>query len=80
MPYRPSPIDTAGITLPAGLDLLTERLAEHAHDVWAKERMAQGWVYGPRRDDTARPIRRSSPTARCRSPRRTSTAGWRSGH
>ena len=37
--------------MPAGLDLLTERLAEHAHDVWARERMAQGWVYGPRRDD-----------------------------
>jgi len=33
---------------------LRERLAEHTHDVWAAERIAQGWTYGPARDDAAK--------------------------
>jgi len=49
--YRPHPIDTSAITLPREVQLLTERLAEHAHDVWAAQRMAQGWTLGARRDD-----------------------------
>jgi hypothetical protein len=49
--YRPSPIDTSKITLPAEIQELTERLAENAHDIWAVQRMAEGWRYGPRRDD-----------------------------
>ena len=52
--YRPQPIDTSGIVLPAELSELTERLAENAHDVWAKQRMAEGWTYGPQRDDVAK--------------------------
>jgi len=52
--YRPQPIDTSGIVLPAELLELTERLAENAHDVWAKQRMAEGWTYGPQRDDVAK--------------------------
>ncbi len=35
------PADTSAVALPAGLAALTERLAEHTHDVWAKERIAQ---------------------------------------
>ena len=31
--------------------LLAEKLAENAHDVWARQRMEQGWTYGPERDD-----------------------------
>jgi RyR domain len=54
MTYQPSPIVTADVTLPPPLVELTERLAEHAHDVWARERLAQGWTYGPRRDDAAK--------------------------
>lgn len=30
---------------------LTELLARHTHDVWARLRFAQGWEYGPARDD-----------------------------
>jgi len=26
-------------------------LAENAHDVWAKQRLADGWRYGPTRSD-----------------------------
>lgn len=52
--YQPKPIDTAGVTLPRDLVALTEQLAENAHDVWASQRMAEGWTYGPRRDDQAK--------------------------
>jgi class 3 adenylate cyclase len=49
--YKPKPIDTTGVTLPESLEKLTEALAENSHDLWAKGRMAQGWSYGPERDD-----------------------------
>lgn len=52
MNYLPNPIDTSAVSLEAELLQLAERLAENTHDVWAKERLAQGWKYGPcRRDD-----------------------------
>ena len=54
MSYTPKPIDTVKITLPTELAALTERLAENAHDVWARQRMAEGWTYGPKRDDKAK--------------------------
>jgi hypothetical protein len=52
--YDPRPVDTSGIELPSELLELTERLAEHAHDVWARQRLADGWRLGPRRDDARR--------------------------
>jgi hypothetical protein len=52
--YRPLPIDTSKITLPAEIQELTERLAENAHDIWAVQRMADGWRYGPQRDDAGK--------------------------
>jgi ryanodine receptor 2 len=51
MPYVPQPIDTSAVPLPPEVLELTERLAEHAHDVWARERLSQGWTYGPQRND-----------------------------
>jgi hypothetical protein len=51
MSYRPAPIATSHITLPADLVGLTEKLAENAHDLWARQRLADGWTLGPRRDD-----------------------------
>jgi ryanodine receptor 2 len=54
MTYEPRPIPTADIALPASLLELTERLAENTHEVWAKRRLADGWTYGPRRDDGAK--------------------------
>jgi hypothetical protein len=51
MAYQPRPINTDAVTLPPEVLELTERLSEHAHDVWARERIAQGWTHGPRRDD-----------------------------
>jgi RyR domain len=54
MSYQPKPIETSFITLPQDLSDLTERLAENAHDIWARQRMVDGWTYGPRRDDAAK--------------------------
>jgi len=54
MSYDPKPIDTSRIHLPEDLLQLTERLAENAHDLWAKGRLEDGWSYGAQRDDQAR--------------------------
>lgn len=51
--YTPEPIDTSKAVLTEEVLQLTERLAENAHDLWAKQRMSEGWRYGPKRDDTA---------------------------
>ena len=49
--YKPKPKDTSDVLLPPKILALAEKLAENAHDVWAKQRMDQGWTYGPERDD-----------------------------
>ena len=49
--YTPSPVDTSGVEIPAGLSDLTEELAKNAHENWAQQRTRDGWRYGPRRDD-----------------------------
>jgi hypothetical protein len=51
MRYLPAPIDTRAVTLPPELAALTERLAENTHDIWAAQRMKDGWRWGPQRDD-----------------------------
>ena len=51
MAYEPVPIDTERVLLSADLRELTELLARNTHDVWAKGRLAEGWRWGPRRDD-----------------------------
>ena len=51
MSYLPRPLDAASVVLPSHLVQLTERLAENAHDLWAVQRMKEGWTYGPQRDD-----------------------------
>ncbi len=51
MTYEPKPLDTSAVVLPPDIIELRERLARNTHDVWARERMAQGWTWGPRRDD-----------------------------
>lgn len=49
--YIPHPIDTSDIQLPEELNPLLEAMAKNVHDIWAKERIAQGWTYGEKRDD-----------------------------
>ena len=49
--YNPKPIDLSDVELTEDLNELREAIAENAHDIWAVERQAQGWTYGPHRDD-----------------------------
>ncbi|KDO35630.1 hypothetical protein SPRG_00474 [Saprolegnia parasitica CBS 223.65] len=50
--YIPNPIDTSMVELGPNLLALGEAMAENVHDIWAIERIEQGWSWGPRRDDT----------------------------
>ena len=50
--YCPSPIDTSDITLPTELFALADDIAKNVHEVWARQRMKEGWVYGAQRNDT----------------------------
>jgi hypothetical protein len=52
--YIPHPIDTSEALLPESLTELTERLAESTHDNWAQRRLAEGWNWGPARNDDAK--------------------------
>ena len=49
--YIPQPIETSDIQLPEELNPLLEAMAKNVHEIWAKERLAQGWTYGEKRDD-----------------------------
>lgn len=51
MSYVPKPINTDDIVLNEDLTQLTEQIAKNVHEVWAASRIAQGWSYGPTRDD-----------------------------
>ena len=49
--YIPQPIDTGAAKLSDDLLELTELLAKNTHDIWAKQRFAEGWTYGMKRND-----------------------------
>lgn len=49
--YIPAPTDTSAVELPEDLAELTEKMARNVHEVWAATRIAQGWTYGPERND-----------------------------
>ena len=49
--YQPNPIDTSEVVLDEELLELTELIAKNVHDVWAKGRMQEGWVYGEVKDE-----------------------------
>ncbi|MGB0847986.1 MAG: RyR domain-containing protein [Thiolinea sp.] len=54
MDYQPKPLDTSEIHLPGELDELLEKLAQNTHEVWAAQRLRDGWQFGPERDDSRR--------------------------
>jgi hypothetical protein len=54
MAYEPRPLATDDIALNPQLLSLTEALARNTHDVWAAQRIKDGWKFGPRRDDERR--------------------------
>ena len=49
--YIPNPLDTSDIVLPDALMELVEQMAKNVHEEWAKARVADGWSWGPVRDD-----------------------------
>ena len=49
--YTPKPIDLSDVELTEDLNGLREAIAENAHEIWAENRQAEGWTYGPQRDD-----------------------------
>ena len=51
MSYEPKPIDTSEVKLSDEILDLTELLAKNAHDIWAQQRMSDGWTYGKERND-----------------------------
>lgn len=51
MSYRPNLIDTSRVELSPEILQLTEKLAENSHDIWAAQRIRDGWTFGPARDD-----------------------------
>ena len=52
--YIPSPADTSGIEIPEDIIPLIEDMSRNVHEVWAAERMAEGWRPGPERNDASR--------------------------
>lgn len=44
-------VDPSNVELDPGLAALHDVLAAHVHDAWVSLRLADGWVYGPVRDD-----------------------------
>lgn len=49
--YIPHPVDTLNIQLPEELIELAESISKNVHEVWSKNRMDEGWTYGPVRND-----------------------------
>ena len=49
--YDPKPIDTTKVVLPKEIADLAELLAKNTHDVWATQRIKEGWMFGESRDD-----------------------------
>jgi hypothetical protein len=52
--YQPDPVDTTRVDLSDEILALTEPLAQNIHAVWARQRLRDGWVWGPARDDVAK--------------------------
>lgn len=52
--YTPKPVETTGVRLPEELTPLIEEMAKNVHEVWAKNRINDGWTYGTVCDNTAK--------------------------
>lgn len=49
--YEPRPDDISNVELPESLNELAESIAKNVHEVWSRNRLEEGWTYGPVRDD-----------------------------
>ncbi|XP_056620483.1 ryanodine receptor 3 [Triplophysa dalaica] len=48
--YKPAPLGLSDVRLTPDQEILVDKLAENAHNVWAKDRIKQGWTYGIQQD------------------------------
>ncbi|XP_056627769.1 ryanodine receptor 2 isoform X3 [Triplophysa dalaica] len=48
--YKPAPMDLSHIKLASAQEAMVDKLAENAHNVWARDRTRQGWTYGIQQD------------------------------
>nr|XP_023658007.1 ryanodine receptor 3 [Paramormyrops kingsleyae] len=48
--YKPTPLELSDVKLTPAQEILVDKLAENAHNVWAKDRIKQGWTYGIQQD------------------------------
>ncbi|XP_070696712.1 ryanodine receptor 2 [Pempheris klunzingeri] len=48
--YRPAPVDLSKVFLSQAHEEVVNLLAENDHNVWARERIKQGWTYGVQQD------------------------------
>jgi RyR domain len=51
MTHDPKDACHANVQIPSDLLGLVEQLAEACHDIWSRQRLEDGWRYGPHRDD-----------------------------
>lgn len=43
--YKPAALDLNHVKLTPNQNQLVEKLAENGHNVWARDRVRQGWTY-----------------------------------
>lgn len=44
--FVPTPIDLSNVILPQSIESLHEKLAENMHELWAMNKIENGWTYG----------------------------------
>jgi class 3 adenylate cyclase len=54
MSYEPDPLDTSKETLTPEIEALSEKLAKHAHEIWAQQRMNDDWSHGETHDQDSK--------------------------
>ncbi|XP_074531886.1 ryanodine receptor 2 [Halichoeres trimaculatus] len=52
--YKPAPLDLSQVFLNPAHEELVKLMAENDHNVWARERIKQGWTYGAQQDVKAK--------------------------
>ena len=53
-PFNPTPMNISDVVLPQELLYLGEAIAKQVHNVWAQNRINEGWTYGQVRNDALR--------------------------
>ncbi|XP_074229379.1 ryanodine receptor 2 isoform X7 [Camelus bactrianus] len=52
--FNPQPVDTSNITIPEKLEYFISKYAEHSHDKWSMDKLANGWIYGEIYSDSSK--------------------------